>query len=134
MKRISFLISLLLLVPALLVGQDLNSLARQLEGASIVAQDDSNTFLGTITGSMDRESIFNQMGNHGSTMSRTSIWNTMGDFGNPMGRYSATNSMTDRPPMIIRNGQVIGFVSTNSMIRSRVSPGMLAVLGRSHFR
>ncbi|MEQ9287240.1 MAG: hypothetical protein RIG77_10050 [Cyclobacteriaceae bacterium] len=82
-----------------------------LNGASIIAQDDENTYLGKISNKYDSESILNKYGRYGDKHSTTSIWNEYGQFGGQHGLYSPFNKYSTSPPIIIKNGKTIGYLT-----------------------
>jgi hypothetical protein len=106
---------------------------RILNGSVIVAQDSSNTFLGKITNSFDSESIFNEFGTYGNEYSSDSIWNEFSTFGNEFNSDSPFNEFSSSPPLIIRDGEVIGYLSANKSIRSSISPNLLKALCEDAF-
>lgn len=95
----------------LLLGQPAaaQSYCSILYGASIVAND--GQFLGRIINQFTRDSLFNEFGPHGGQFSRTSIWNEFGPYGGEFSRNSPFNQFTRTPPMIIRNGQVVAYLT-----------------------
>jgi len=101
-----------------------------LNGAIIVAQDSSNTVMGRIANSFDSGSIFNEFGTYGSEFSSESIWNEFSTFGNKFNSDSPFNEFSSSPPMIIKGGKVIGYLSTNRNIRGSISPNLLKALCR----
>lgn len=94
-------------------------------GASVVAQDDENTFLGVIGDKYESNSVFNPYGDYGSKYSSTSIWNDYADYGSKFSQYSATNKFSTSPPMIIRNKKLLGYITTNKTIKPSITPNML---------
>lgn len=98
------------------------------KGASLIAQDDKNTYLGKITNSYDSDSIFNEYGTYGSEYNSLSIWNKYATFGNESSSYSPHNNLSSTPPMIIKKGKVIGYLSTNKSINNSISPNLLKAL------
>lgn len=96
-----------------------------LRGASIVAQDDERTFLGTLTNELNSNSIFNEIGTYGSDISSNSIWNDIGTFGSDISSYSPFNDIASTPPMIIKNGKIIGYLTVNEIISDGISPEIL---------
>jgi len=96
-----------------------------LRGASIVAQDYDRTFLGTLTNEVNSNSIFNKIGTYGSDISTNSIWNDIGTFGSEISSYSPFNDITSTPPMIIKNGNIIGYLTVNKIISGGISPYIL---------
>ena len=99
-----------------------------LNGSVIVAQDPNNTILGKITNSFDSDSIFNEFGTYGSEFSSNSIWNEFSTFGNEFNSDSPFNEFSSSPPMIIKGGEVIGYLSANKSIRGSISPNLLKAL------
>lgn len=99
-----------------------------LRGASIIAQDDDITFLGILSNEINSDSIFNKFGAYGSDISSNSIWNDIGTFGSDISSYSPFNDITSSPPMIVKNGKIIGYLTVNEMISSRISPHILKIL------
>lgn len=97
-------------------------------GAKLVAQDDENTFLGEISDRYSSNSIFNEYGTYGSKYNTDSIWNEYGEFGSEYASYSPFNDYTSTPPMIIKEGNVIGYLTTNKSISSSITPNMLKAL------
>jgi hypothetical protein len=110
------------------LAQDLSVLARQLEGAKIIAQDDANTYLGSITNKFDDDSIFNKFGDHGSKFADESIWNKFSDFGGELGAYSPFNKLCDRPPALVKGGRVIGYLTVNKTVTGAISPHVVQAL------
>lgn len=99
-----------------------------LRGDSIIAQDDDRTFLGTLTNEINSNSIFNETGTYGSDISSNSIWNDIGTFGSDISSYSPFNEITSTPPMIIKNGKIIGYLTVNEIIPGGISPHILKAL------
>lgn len=104
-----------------------------LKDSVILAQDSSNTFLGKITNSFDADSIFNEYGNYGSEYSSNSIWNEFSTFGNEFNSDSPFNEFSSNPPMIIKGGRVIAYLSANSSIQGSISPNLLKALCKDVF-
>lgn len=101
---------------------------RLLRGASIIAQDDDRTFLGTLTNGINSNSIFNKMGTYGSYISSNSIWNKMGTYGSSISDFSPFNIITSTPPMIVKNENIIGYLTVNEIIYGGISPDILKAL------
>jgi hypothetical protein len=99
-----------------------------LAGAKLVAQDDSNTYLGKIANSYDKDSIFNEYGTYGSKYSAKSIWNEYGTFGSEYSLESPFNKYSTMPPMIIKDGEVVGYLSANKSLEASIAPGLLKAL------
>ncbi len=128
MFRESLVISLaliLILLPPCAYAEEVCDLV---SGAVLIAQDDENTYLGKITNAYDSESIFNEYGKYGSEYNSASIWNQYATFGSEYSSYSPHNSYTSTPPMIIKNGRILGYLSANRNIESSISPNLLKAL------
>jgi hypothetical protein len=96
-----------------------------LKCALIFAQDDEQTYLGKIDNKFNSESIFNEYGTYGSKYSTDSIWNEYSNFGSKYSSYSPFNDYSSSPPMIVKNGQIIGYLTTNKYITGGISPHIL---------
>ncbi len=107
------------------VNNQYSEVINLLRGASIIAQDDDRTFLGTLTNELNSNSIFNEIGTYGSDISSNSIWNDIGTFGSDISSYSSFNDITSTPPMIIKNGKIIGYLTVNDIISGGISPEIL---------
>ena len=124
--------SALLLLGLVLVASSISpaqsEVCTRLSGARIIAQDDENTFLGTISSPLDGKSIFNQFGTYGSEFSSSSIWNQFSTFGSEFSVYSPFNKFSATPPMIVKNGKVIAYLSANRSLQGAISPNLLKAL------
>jgi hypothetical protein len=96
-----------------------------LSGTAVFAQDDYNTYLGNISNEYDSKSIFNEYGTYGNEYNSKSIWNEYGTFGGKYSSYSPFNEYTSTPPMIVKNGKIIGYLTVNSFIAGGLSPYIL---------
>jgi hypothetical protein len=96
-----------------------------LKGASVFAQDDEQTYLGKIDNKYNFESIFNEYGTYGNEYSSKSIWNEYSKFGNKYNLLSPFNDYSSSPPMIIKNGKILGYLTTNEFILGGISPYIL---------
>lgn len=96
----------------------------------LYAQNDDNTYLGKLTSNeYDTESIFNEFGSFGSEFSQTSIWNEFSTYGSQFSNYSALNDIASKPPVIYLDGEVFGYLTTNSTMSNGISPiGLLEKL------
>lgn len=97
-------------------------------GAVVIAQDDRSTMLGKITADYDSQSIFNEYGQYGSEYQTKSMWSEYGPFGSEYGEFSAKNTSSSNPPMIIKGGKIIGYVSSNRRIRGALNLVVLKAL------
>lgn len=96
--------------------------------ATLIAQDSQNSPLGKISNPFDSKSIFNEYGEYGSEYSVKSIWNQYGSFGGEYSTYSPFNKYTSTPPMLIKNGKVIGYLTVNKFVKPSISPNLLKEL------
>lgn len=120
MRLFVVLVALCAFPPALARGQDLCGV---LANARIVAED--GTYLGKVASTYDRESIFNEYGAYGSEYSRTSIWNKYGTYGSEYSNQSPFNAYTSSPPMIIKSGEIVAYLTVNRSKRGAVNPHAL---------
>lgn len=118
--------ALLLSVP--LAGFANPELCELVRGAKVFAQDEENTYLGTVTNSVAYESIFNDIGPHGSDIRRESIWNDISPYGSSVMAISAMNSMAVKPPFMIKGGKVIGYLTANKSMKPGINPKILKAL------
>jgi len=128
MKKVlamTFLASMLAMAPARAEREELWRLWAKLKDASIIAQDDKETFLGKITDKYDKESVFNENGLYGDKYSTKSIWNKNSMFGDPYSIYSPFNSITSKPPKIVKDGEIIGYLTINKYIEDAITPDTL---------
>lgn len=116
MLRVSCWIIMIILLGAGIAKADCPSL----HGIKLVADD--GTFLGAIGSPYDTNSIFNKYGSHGSPYASDSIFNKYGTYGSPYSSQSAFNDYTSTPPMLISNGKVVGYLSTNENLAGAVNP------------
>jgi hypothetical protein len=85
--------------------------------------NDGKVYLGTLTtNEFDSESIYNEFGDYGSKFASTSIWNDVGTYGSSVSSSSAFNELASSPPIIVLNGKIIGYLTTNSMKKGAISP------------
>ena len=107
---------------------DFKSLVDLIRDSKIIAQDDENTYLGTLSSEFNFESIFNEYGSYGSEFSSQSIWNEFSTFGNEFNAYSPFNKFSIMPPILIKKGKIVGFLTTNKSIKNGTSPNLLKAL------
>jgi hypothetical protein len=128
MLRIAVLAAIWCLMSLPAFAQDFTELVDILRGAQILAQNDENTYLGKLVNKYDSQSIFNEYGEYGSKYSSGSIWNEYGSFGGKYSSDSPFNKYTSTPPMIIKKGKVIGYLTTNKNIEGNISPNLLKAI------
>lgn len=96
------------------------TLCAAISGALVYADD--GQYLGRITNRYDSESIFNSFGTYGSKYSSTSIWNEYGQYGGKYATLSPFNPYTSRPPVLVKNGTGIAYLTVNTTMTPRVTP------------
>lgn len=85
--------------------------------------NDGKTYLGELTSNKyDLDSVFNEYGTYGSKYSVDSIWNTYGTYGSAYSSESAFNEYASKPPIIVLNGKIIRYLTTNSYTTNALSP------------
>lgn len=99
---------------------NLDDICAILAGSIVIAND--GKFLGRITGKFDSESIFNQFGNFGSEFSSSSIWNNFSSYGGEFSQYSPFNQYSSTPPALVKNGELLGYLSVNKSLMHAVNP------------
>lgn len=97
----------------------------------LVAND--GQFLGNVNNNtFDIDSIANHFGTYGSTFSTLSIWNAFGTYGGEFSLLSPWNEFTTTPPILIEDGVIIAYVTTNTFLFPAVHPNVLAMfVGRT---
>ena len=92
----------------------------ELDGAKIIAED--GTYLGTLGDSYESDSIYNEYSDHGSTYDSDSIWNEYSDYGNEYSSQSPFNDYASNPPVLLKDGEVIGKLTTDPYEYDGVDP------------
>lgn len=120
----------LILITALFIGFEAKAeeICDLIKGSTLISQDEKNTYLGKIVNQYDSKSIFNEYGSYGNEYSPESIWNTYSSHGSDFSSYSANNPYAASPPMIVKSGKILGYLSANKRIDSSVSPNILKAL------
>lgn len=98
--------------------------------AIIIAQD--GQFLGVISSnSFSSDSIANTFGRYGSSFSSTSIYNEFGTYGSNYSSLSPWNPYASQPPLLVRSGRFLGYLTANLSYVPRISPAEVSVcIGR----
>jgi hypothetical protein len=115
--RYAYLVLMLLTVPCISKAQ---SACDVIAGASLVAKD--GTFLGRFGSQYANDSLLNQYSVYGSQYSQTSIWDEYGRYGGEYSEQSPFNVYSFTPPMIIKNGEVIGYLTVNTQVSNSLNP------------
>ena len=95
------------------------------QDAKIISAERKPAYLGTISNEFDIDSIFNKYGQYGSRYGVDSIWNQYGSYGSKFSLYSPFNEFSIDPPIIVKDGKVVGRLSVNKSIVDAVDPGWL---------
>ena len=109
---------------AALLAFSLGSPAAAAQPALLLYSDDSaHRFLGCLScGALERDSIWNQLGPHGSSLASDSIWNSLGVYGSALSSYSPCNSLSSSGPKVVdAAGGYYGRLTMNKMARDRIS-------------
>lgn len=92
------------------------------QDAKVISAERRPKYLGTISNEFDIDSIFNKYGLYGSRYSVDSIWNQFGQYGSEFSLYSPFNEFSINPPIIMKDGEVVGWLTTNKSISDAVDP------------
>jgi hypothetical protein len=84
-----------------------------INGASLFSQESKPVYLGFFGNSVATDSINTSFGNYGSTYSSTSVRTTYSNYGSPYGSYSAMSATALSPPVIVKKGKAIAFLTAN---------------------
>lgn len=103
-----------------------NEACALLDGAAII--NDDGEYLGLIADSSVRDSVFNEYGTYGSEYRSESIWNEYGKNGSEYRTNSAFNESASRPPRLIKNQRVIGFLTVNKSKPGGVNPRLVGIV------
>lgn len=100
--------------------------ARQPVIPMIVSQDGG--FLGlVINNNFEEKSICNKFGDYGSQFAE-SIFNKFGAYGDKFSETSAYNPRARKPPVVMVNYKVVGYVTKNPQFgKARIDPDILLV-------
>lgn len=83
----------------------------------------SGVFLGNVNrNKFDPDSLINPYGQYGNRYSAESIFNAYSQYGSPYGGESPYNKFSTTPPMFVKNGQALGYLSVNQYLTPRISP------------
>mgnify|MGYP000887348181 CR=1 FL=1 len=92
----------------------------ELEGAKIISED--GTYLGTLGDSYESDSIYNEYSDYGNTYNSESIWNEYSDYGDNYSSQSVFNEYATDPPVLLKDGEVIGKLTTDTYDYEAVDP------------
>jgi hypothetical protein len=92
--------------------------------ATIVVADDG-TFLGVVdNNAYNSDSICNKYGVYGSSYG-IGIFNKYGLYSSEYSTTGAYSETAQRPPLLIKDGQVVALVTKNPKFKSRIDPDFL---------
>lgn len=112
-----------LLIIIILLSSGLAS-AQIKSGLHLVGSD--GTYLGKLTtNEYDPDSVFNEYGDYGSEYSDTSIWNEFCPYGSDFSNKSAFSDFATKPPIIVHNGEAIGYLTKNDFKQNALDPKYL---------
>lgn len=94
-------------------AKDVPATCANLNGASVFSQEPNPVYLGFFGSASAANSIGNPASPYGSTTSATSVRNSASAYGSSSGNFSAMNSSATLPPLIVKYGLTIGFLTTN---------------------
>ena len=103
---------------------------RALDGTAVIKAQDG-TYLGLISSDrLEADSLANSFGSYGNPYSPISIRNEYGTYGGLYGVHSPFNQYTQTPPVIIKGGRVIAYLTVNPYLKPAISPhDLLSELG-----
>ena len=95
----------------------------EIEGAKIIAED--GTYLGTMGDSYNSDSIYNDYSSYGNEYGDT-IWNEYSEYGNEYSTQSPFNDHASDPPVLLKDGEVVGKLSTDEYDYDAIDPNTAA--------
>jgi hypothetical protein len=98
----------------------------QLEGAAII--NDDGEYLGLVADPSKSDSVFNPYGTYGSEYRSASIWNEYGKNGSEYRTNTAFNEFASKPPRLIKNRTVIGFLTVNKAKPGGINPRLIGMI------
>ena len=120
MKKLILISALLLFVASNSWADTPSYRCYELDGAKIIAED--GTYLGTLGDSYESDSIYNEYSDHGSTYDSDSIWNEYSDYGSDYSSQSPFNDYASDPPVLLKEGEVVGKLTTDAYEYEGVDP------------
>jgi hypothetical protein len=83
----------------------------------------SGVFLGNVNrNKFDADSLVNPYSQYVSPYSAESIFNKFSQYGSPYGTESPYNKFSTTPPMFVKNGEALGYVTVNQYLTPRIDP------------
>lgn len=101
-------------------------LAETLSTASLLGSElrtPSGVFLGRVNRNrFDADSLVNQYGTFGSRFSAESIFNKYSQYGSQYGSESPYNRFSTTPPVFVKDGESLGYLTVNEYLTPRLDP------------
>lgn len=83
----------------------------------------SGIFLGEVNrNKFDANSLVNPYGLYGNRFAAESIFNKFSQYGSPYGSESPYNKFSTTPPMFVKNGESLGYLTVNQYLTPRLDP------------
>jgi hypothetical protein len=83
----------------------------------------SGIFLGNVNRNrFDADSLVNQYGPYGSRFAAESIFNKFSQYGSPYGTESPYNKFSTTPPIFVKDGESLGYLTVNQYLTPRLDP------------
>lgn len=83
----------------------------------------SGVFLGNVNRNrFDNYSLSSQYGPHGSQYGAESIFNKYSQYGSPYGSESPYNKFSTTPPIFVKGGHSLGYLTVNQYLTPRLDP------------
>lgn len=108
-----YLSNLSTVVSRKITSGDYPTTCSSLNGASIYSQDTPSVFLGFFGSSGATLSVKNSLGDYGSTSGANSVRNKLSKYGSTTGDYSSLSFSAFNPPIIVKNGVTLGYLTTS---------------------
>ena len=121
--RTATLVGLIILFAVATSPAQAQTLCEVVHGATVVAQD--GEFLGIIGSEAETDSILNEYGTFGSEYSSDSIWNEYDTYGGEYSSLSPFNRYTSTPPVLVKDGKAIAYLTVNRALEPAVNPYVL---------
>jgi hypothetical protein len=93
-----------------------NITCADISGASVFSQEDSPVYLGFFGTSFSSDSINNKYDTLGNSMGAYSVRNTYAKYGSSYSSYGANNKYALYPPVIVKKGKSVAFLSINNTL------------------
>jgi hypothetical protein len=83
----------------------------------------SGIFLGNVNrNKVDADSLVNRYGTYGNRFGAESIFNKYSQYGSPYGTESPYNKFSTTPPVFVKDGESLGYLTVNQYLTPRLDP------------